>query len=140
MTPEDRKHIEAIRHALNKALGQARVAVDDAPHWAKDVVWLLDLVERQEAALGERATEIQWMTDRIIWPARDSGISSDALVKAAVLGQDIPPQSYPRDLADLGRCQRAVDRAPAHLKARAEALLAIVSDHLVQRSKGEAAS
>ena len=50
MNPEDRKHIEAIRHALNKALGQARVAVDDAPHWAKDVVWLLDLVERQEAA------------------------------------------------------------------------------------------
>ena len=51
MNPEDRKHIEAIRHALNKALGQARVAVDDAPHWAKDVVWLLNLVERQEAEL-----------------------------------------------------------------------------------------
>ena len=59
MTPEDRKHIEAIRHALNKALGQARVAVDDAPHWAKDVVWLLDLVERQD----DKIARLEWQLD-----------------------------------------------------------------------------
>jgi hypothetical protein len=111
---EERERIEAIWGTIAKAPRPRR----------EDTAWLLDLIARQEA-------ELRWVGERMIKPLgiRDTGISSDALVAAVVLGCDVPERSYPHDLSDLGRCQRAVDFAPAHVKPRAQAILDTFNEH-----------
>ena len=124
-TPEDRQRIEEITKRINRD----HFVPFTTNATVLDVFWLLDLVERQEAAA-------RWMGERMLQGVgfRDTGISSDALVAAVVLGREVPERSYPFDLSDLGRCQRAVEFAPAHLKPRAQAILDAFEKHVRQRA------
>lgn len=53
---------------------------------------------------------------------RDTGISSDALLRQAMTGEDT--DEYPRDFADLARCERMYEAAPKHLRKRMTTTLA----------------
>lgn len=55
---------------------------------------------------------------------RDTGISSDALLRSAIYGVPVAPADFPRDNADLGRCERMYDAAPPHLQRAMEPTLA----------------
>lgn len=52
------------------------------------------------------------------------GVSSDAMIAAAVGAYPVQILDYPTDLSDLGRCCEAVNRAPDELKLK---LLPILS-------------
>jgi hypothetical protein len=45
------------------------------------------------------------------------GLSSNAMLAQAVTGADRPTE-YPRDSADLARCEKTYELAPEHLKPR----------------------
>mgnify|MGYP000169624775 CR=1 FL=1 len=65
----------------------------------------------------------------------DIGLSSAAMLRWAVLCHldDEFHGSLPRDLGDLGRCERAHDLAPAWLQRRTAPLLEAFRAHLAAR-------
>lgn len=55
------------------------------------------------------------------WPNRDQGASSDQMIVTALLGGD--SDYYPRDLSDLGRCERTYASAPRSLQRKMKPML-----------------
>lgn len=56
---------------------------------------------------------IAYLADRMQWAPGETGISSNAMVRQAIGGDPVYVDEFPRDAADLARCQLAYERAPA---------------------------
>lgn len=66
---------------------------------------------------------LEYLLDRMTWGAGKTGVSSDAMIRAALGGELVEWHERPRDGADLGRCELAYDLAPKHLKKRMRPML-----------------
>lgn len=79
----------------------------------------VDVSETAIRVLGACEAERDFLIARFLNPAEhDYGISSDAMIREALGGDPVRPGEYPRDRGDLGRCERAYERAPEHLQRR----------------------
>lgn len=64
---------------------------------------------------------------------RDTGRSSNALVRFAIAGKAIDETDYPSDPSDLAACFLARDRAPAHLQPAMDRMLVRYRAHVARR-------
>lgn len=64
---------------------------------------------------------------------RDTGQSSNALVRYAITGVEPAKDRYPGDADDLRACFRAREKAPAHLHPRMDDLLERYRAHVATR-------
>jgi len=79
--------------------------------------------------LHARNLELEWMRRRALQAGscnfgnnRDTGRSSNAMCEYALGGPHPELHQYPYDIADLMACRRAIEGAPAHLRAVMEPL------------------
>lgn len=68
---------------------------------------------------------MHFLADRLTGNGGERGVSSDALISAAIKGHVPAGMDKPRDLGDFARCCDAFHRAPAPLRER---MLPILSD------------
>lgn len=79
---------------------------------------------------------VAFLAQRLIGKAGDRGLSSDAMIAAAVAGLAPSEDFYPRDSGDLGRCFEAFNHAPHELRTRLYPLLRSYIDYVEARSLG----
>lgn len=69
---------------------------------------------------------VSFLAKRLTGQAGDNGISSDAMIAAAVTDSAVPKDRYPHDTADLARCCEAFSEAPWQLR---EVMLPTLHDY-----------
>ena len=79
--------------------------------------------------LTDTAT-VHFLALRLVDKAGPRGISSDAMIAAAVAGSEVPTERYPRDFDDFGRCCEAYLQAPLSLKLAMQPILRVYARHL----------
>ena len=90
---------------------------------------------RREHAIAERDFIAARFLSADGWGCRDTGLSSNALICWAMGRCEWPDVFYPLDRGDYGRCARAVEAAPEHLRERMREGLARFDAELVARGR-----
>lgn len=74
---------------------------------------------------AELQAERDFLLLRLVGSSADwVGISSNAMLCAAITGDRVSGSDFPRDKGDLGRCEETYRRAPDHLKPAIAPILA----------------